>query len=692
MTSFTVKDIAKLMKDSKKSRKPFVFFTGAGCSKSADIPLAFELVAEINKKHKTALKELTIEQKKDYGACMGALGKAERRALIQAHIKKSKINWAHIALACMLEAGYISRVLTFNFDNLLARASSLIGLYPATYDFTSANLDLHHLIVEPALVHLHGQGEGFIQLNTEKETYDHAEKLSNFIAATLNSSPSLFIGYSGGADAFFPLLKEKFKGEYRLVWTSYSDKPSKLVGDFLEANKNLTHFIGEQDADLFLIDLANELRCFPPSLFENPYKHLLKVLENVQPFPTKIKDSSINFFDEVKTHLLKISEDASEIRTLKFKKLLMSGKYNELINYYKRMEKEGFGLADKEIIAWAYTLQGDYLSKIKNNQALVNYESALSFYPNFYPALNNAAFDYINLARWTCKEDMFKKAIEYLELALKEKKDDSLILNNYAAALLGLGRLNSDKELIEKSLNLFSKLLDEQQDSTMFLTNYGNAIAEIGFINKDASYVFLAIEKFKESLKFDSRNPETLNNYGVSLLKLADLTRDSSFYYESIEKFKEALDIRSDYASALCNYAVALNSLGRIENDIDFLNKSCDIYKEALYVNSNAWFLICGYGGSLLRLAEMTKDKKMLEKSYSYLKKAEKLGHKEVYELACYYSVIGNFLLCKNNLLLCESKKSFPCFYPKKYMESDVLLNNVRNLDWFQELLARLPD
>jgi hypothetical protein len=69
--SFSVKDIAKTLKDNKKQGLPVIIFTGAGCSKSAGMPLANELVAEINKKFKSNLRALTDTQKKDYGSCMG---------------------------------------------------------------------------------------------------------------------------------------------------------------------------------------------------------------------------------------------------------------------------------------------------------------------------------------------------------------------------------------------------------------------------------------------------------------------------------------------------------------------------------------------------------------------------------------------------------------------------------------------
>ena len=47
--NFNIKDIAKTFKDSKKLGKPIIIFTGAGCSKSAGMPLASELINEMNK-------------------------------------------------------------------------------------------------------------------------------------------------------------------------------------------------------------------------------------------------------------------------------------------------------------------------------------------------------------------------------------------------------------------------------------------------------------------------------------------------------------------------------------------------------------------------------------------------------------------------------------------------------------------
>ena len=140
---FSIKDLAQFMQSAKDEEKPYIFLTGAGCSVTAGIPLAKTIVEELNEKFSLELKSLSVEERKDYGKCMECIEVSKRRIYLKKYIKEAKINWAHIALSCLIKEGYIRRVLTFNFDNLLARSCGLLGLYPATYDFTAANLNLH---------------------------------------------------------------------------------------------------------------------------------------------------------------------------------------------------------------------------------------------------------------------------------------------------------------------------------------------------------------------------------------------------------------------------------------------------------------------------------------------------------------------------------------------------------------------
>ena len=344
---YQVQDLAEFMHKAKSNNKPFVFFTGAGCSVSAGIPLAAKLIDEMHQRFPTELKVLSADDRTNYGKCMAQIGRDDRRQFLKSYIGDSKINWAHIALACLLKAGYIGRVLTFNFDNLLARSCGLLGLYPATYDFTSANLNLYHLIENPAIVHLHGQSHGFAQLNSEEETGSHAQQLSQFVCSTLNESPALFIGYSGQADAFFPQIKKHFSGQHRLFWVDMAEQaPAHIADSILQTS--LAHYMRCADgADLFLIELARQLGCFPPMIFTDPYAHLLEELEAVSAYPQRTEHkatigdlSDTGHTDSTNTQdilqglrllLTRARQREIDVERPNYLELYLEGKYQEIV-------------------------------------------------------------------------------------------------------------------------------------------------------------------------------------------------------------------------------------------------------------------------------------------------------------------------------------------------------------------------
>ena len=83
---------------------------------------------------------------------MAELAVSERRDLIADYVDKAKINWAHIGVAQLIKYGYVDRVLTTNFDLLVARACALVGLFPAVYDFATSQLYKPADITDEAII------------------------------------------------------------------------------------------------------------------------------------------------------------------------------------------------------------------------------------------------------------------------------------------------------------------------------------------------------------------------------------------------------------------------------------------------------------------------------------------------------------------------------------------------------------
>lgn len=531
--SFNVQEVAQLLKQAKENKKPYVFFTGAGCSVKADVPTATKLIQEICEKFPIQVKNLDPDKDKyNYGKYMSALDKDERRRLLKPHIiDNKKINWAHIALACLMQSGYIERVLTFNFDSILSRACNMLGLHPSIYDFATANPHLYHLINDPSIVHLHGQGTGFVQLNTGEETEKHTAKLGEFIAATLNSNPSLFIGYSGNADAFFPLLEEKYSEQHRLIWTgtksNIGEIESNSVKNFLKKNNNLTHYIGNIYADDFLIQLAKELECFPPELFLNPYTFLNKQLEFIQPYP----------LGDGLDILLNLSEYLQE----QSKKPLIDSLYTSFIHKFPNKQSvEGLSEEDIDEIMWAYNKQAQLLfDDQKHDDCLELYEKATNIHSNHFGCQLNFAFTLSKLAQEKQNLSLFEKSLEKYQKLITLNHLQPVVYGQYALTLHKKAFLSHDHESLKKSLTHFDTAIHFDSSHPDNLGNYANALADYTELTKDISHLEHAIQLHEKALNIEPYHLQHLNGYVVKLLTLFHSNADNTLLdkaYAAIQK------------------------------------------------------------------------------------------------------------------------------------------------------------
>ncbi len=218
------------------------------------------------------LKGLTPDEKGNYGICMQKLSPSEREDLIRPHLADAKLNWGHIALAQLIAKGYVNRVLSFNFDLLLEKAASLLGLQIPVYDFATAPQSDIDRMADPAIVHLHGQSYGFTMLNSDEETRKHRDSLRPLYNKDPAPAALFVIGYSGKADTSLKTLEEE-AGRERLVWMGYSDTPIPLCK--LLARPYAEYF-GNADFDRTMIALAQELDCWEPQVVRNPLRHLMR--------------------------------------------------------------------------------------------------------------------------------------------------------------------------------------------------------------------------------------------------------------------------------------------------------------------------------------------------------------------------------------------------------------------------------
>jgi hypothetical protein len=440
-SSQEIDEIADTFLSAKERGKPAHVLFGGGCSKSAGIPLASELVVDIQNQFGSRCRALPEADRNKYGPCMKLLTRNERRDLLAPYLRDATINWAHIALAQLLSAQFIERALTVNFDNLLARACGLLSLYPAIYDFGSAPTSDVALIVSPAIVHLHGQGHGVVLLNTEEETKAHAAKIAPVLHQSMDH-PLLVIGYSGLTDDVLRLVREHYRGGEYLYWLSHRDEPNPAVRGLADGHE-FFKCVGGVDADRFLIELAQKLRCWPPGICTNPIGHLLAELKPVADYPT-IPGNKLDILATTRLRLAELEkgEQEKEQTTREIEKLLLEGRFDEAVKTFETIPDARVSDEQRNLAISALLLAGNGL-----------YEEAVE------TADNKVA------------PGLFKAAEAKYEAALAIKPDDSATLHGCGTIILERAKRTVDRESATSLLKIAAaklKAAREKGDSNIY--------------------------------------------------------------------------------------------------------------------------------------------------------------------------------------------------------------------------------
>ena len=568
-----VQDLAEEILHSKDSGRPFALLTGAGCSISAGIPSAKSLIKEINEtpKFKNRLRKLNGKEVDDYGLCMRQLPKNTRKELLTPHLKQAKVNWAHIAIASMMKEGFIERTLTFNFDNILNRANGLCGEYPAIYDYVTGVSDSTDHIVSPCIIHLHGQGYGLSMLNSDKETGDHAKRIKPLLRDTLDRSPILVIGYSGQADEVFPKISEVFDGKETLHWCDYEEEPSQNVKELLSSYEDLTHHYGGVDADLFLVQLAQALNCFPPKVFDQPLDHLRDEIKDVMPFPSSDDTSTkLDVLATLNTKLDSYGDNKSKQRNNYdyYQKLFMKGEYSKIIN--GNVKK-----VPKDILSNSYFSHAYNKGKSKNmsaeelNDIIRLYEKAIEITPNSGNCFNNLANTLSDLGKLNDDKSFYEKAIVKYEKAIEINPNDGSYYYNLGNTLLELGKLSDDKSFYEQAIVKYEKAIEINPNDSDYYNNLGDTLLELGKLSDDKSFYEQAIAKYEKAIGINPNDCGYYDNLGDTLIKLGQLTGDSHYY----EKSEKVLNIALKYAPKnVYNLACVASLLGKENKCEEYLN------------------------------------------------------------------------------------------------------------------------
>lgn len=302
--------------DMETSRGGTLFLIGAGCSRSAGVPLGSEVAGiacammaqKIDKTKKFCLDDdLSANERrfedalnflKDRGYLDRSTNLATDYSLIfqklfseqsQQNVVISKalafgrgqINWAHVCLGQLVHERYVHTVLTTNFDTLILDGIVRCGTIPAVSDSLDTINRIRGKSPHPQLVHLHGSRHAYSQYNKTDDLKHTANRfnLKHMIAELLRDSTALVVvGYAGGEEAVMDHVLEAVElySDKPIFWVTkstnlatQSERTQRLMKDGDSARRP-RYFMGGWDADDFFRNLMQELGVGLPHWMRDP--------------------------------------------------------------------------------------------------------------------------------------------------------------------------------------------------------------------------------------------------------------------------------------------------------------------------------------------------------------------------------------------------------------------------------------
>jgi hypothetical protein len=343
--------IVQLAASALPGEKKYILLAGAGVSKDAGIPTAWDLMLK-TASLLYAVENETIDKTIDLEAWFTSSKFAhmqyseliekiyphypDQQDFLKNYLNNKEVGTAHLGIAEMVRRGIIRAIVTTNFDHYIEKALEEKGLEPQVI---STDEDLKHS--EP-LIHCkairiykpHGDlGHGALK-NTPKDLEKLSPLMEEELIRVLSEHGVLVLGYSGIDKGIQGVLKKRSYNYYPLFWVNpvppegeiaeilktkdFTYIPCKGAGDFindyfklLERLEDLAPFFGSGPT---IADLRyNFISSKEPAavLYAEYLNNILKRLEVIKPAFSKHAQYDDAIVDQI-THGLSITSDFVE--------------------------------------------------------------------------------------------------------------------------------------------------------------------------------------------------------------------------------------------------------------------------------------------------------------------------------------------------------------------------------------------
>lgn len=605
----SIDDVVAALKHAKKELGVGgVLLVGAGCSHRAGIPLASEFVEIIRNEYPVAYE--AAQPTKSYADCMKALKPGVRQRLIKHFVDRARINWAHAGIATLLANGYIDRILTTNFDNLIIRACALMGQFPAVYDLAVAREFKPAVIPDRAVYYLHGQHTGFVMKNTAEEVREQAELLKPVFNDIGTKRPWIVVGYSGLNDPVFELLAEVPVFDFGLWWVGHRDRePDEHVRTRLLDGDHYASYVRGYDADSFFVTLAQRLSVFPPPVVDQPFSYVKGVLNTLTEWTSPghgLRQDILRLaLDSIESAIRQYESDGTmaarggggdpafagdgPVSGSQILALQVAGDHGAVLAAAARLD-DAQRSSVSDAIAWAHNQLGDELSAkaaerpAHEGVALLQdaaraYEEALRLRPDLWVAVNNlgrALAEHATRVRHEPSMAMalLGRAIEQFEQATRNNPQDVHAFNSLGKVLVEKARLSDGESalpLLERASDLFQHALSLQPDTAYLLNNWGEALFERARRSPRETADRLldrAADKHRQAAAARPNDEYAVTHWADCLLARARLHRGEraiAYLAQAAEKYRDADQMQPGSGYVLNNWGQALYEWGMLQ-------------------------------------------------------------------------------------------------------------------------------
>jgi hypothetical protein len=321
--------IVQLAASAIPGSKKYVLFAGAGVSKDAGIPTAWDLVlktASLLYAAENQVVEKTIDLEKwflnsryakmSYPELIEKLYPSypEQQAFLKEFLNNKQSGETHDAIAELARRGIIRAIITTNFDKHIEKALEAKGIEVQTI---SSEEDLIHS--EPLIqcqafriYKPHGDlGKGQLR-NTPKDVETLPPRMEAEILRVMNEHGVIVLGYSGCDPGIRSLFEKRSSNFYPVFWVDpkYPDSP---MGDIIKSKSSF--FIKCEKAKQFLKDyfgVMDRLKQLAPAVSQKVTIYDLK--DSLSNSNIDIEAIAKDFLESLFKRLETIKPDFSQFR------------------------------------------------------------------------------------------------------------------------------------------------------------------------------------------------------------------------------------------------------------------------------------------------------------------------------------------------------------------------------------------